>query len=206
MALLSTAAQSQQIADRVAAAERRTAGEIVVVVARRSAEYGRERALFSFTLSFAAALALYRFVPRLPEVWVLSLQAPLALGAWWLSGLAGVARRLVPAAAQVAAVSARAKQVFIECGVTETKQRSGVLLYLSEGERRVELLADRGIHDHVGAENWQRLVDQVVAAIRAGRAVDGVGAAIDFIGDSLARHFPPEADDVNELPDAPRRF
>jgi putative membrane protein len=102
-------------------------------------------------------------------------------------------------------VKARAEQLFIEEGVTETRERSGVLLYLSEAEHRVELLADRGIHERVGAETWQRLVDEVVIGIRAGHAMDGIVKAVDAIGASLAQHFPPSSDDVNELSNAPRR-
>ncbi|HVZ32240.1 MAG TPA: TPM domain-containing protein, partial [Polyangiaceae bacterium] len=167
---------------------------------------GRERALFSLGLTLCVALALYRFVPWLPEAWLLCIELPLAVCFWWLAGTSSVLRRIVPARVQLAAVGARAQQAFIEQGVTETRQRSGVLLFLSEAERRVELLADRGIHLHVGAESWQRLVNRVVADIRAGRAAQGVAAAIDSIGESLARHFPPEPDDINELADAPRHI
>jgi putative membrane protein len=205
MALLAAEAEAKQVAERVAAAERRSAGEIVVAVARRSAEYGRERAWFSALLTLCVALAAYRFLPQLPEAWVLCGQAPLALAAWWLSGWPGLLRRLVPRAAQHAAVHARAQQLFLELGVTETKQRSGVLLLLSEAERRVELLADRGIHERVGVELWQSLVQAVSAAIRDGKAAQGVGAAVDSIADVLAQHFPREADDTNELPDAVTR-
>jgi putative membrane protein len=205
MALLAAELEAKLVAERVAAAERRCAGEIVVAVARRSAEYGRERAWFSALLTLCGALAVYRFLPQVPEAWVLCGQAPLGLAAWWLSGLPALLRQLVPRAAQQAAVHARAQQLFLELGVTETKQRSGVLLLLSETERRVELLADRGIHQHVAGELWQSLVLAVGAAIRSGQAAQGVGAAVDAIGDVLAQHFPPEADDSNELPDAVTR-
>jgi putative membrane protein len=205
MALLIEGADSQRIAEHVAAAERRSAGEIVVAVARRSAEYGRERAWFALILTLCAALAAYRFVPQLPEVWLLCAQGPFALAAWWLSGLPGLLRRLVPRALQHGAVHARAEQLFLELGVTETRERSGVLLLLSESERRVELLADRGIHERVGSDVWQSLVQAVTRAIREGHPADGVCAAVDAIGDALAQHFPRAADDTNELSDAVQR-
>jgi len=205
MALLSEGADAQRVAERVAAAERRSAGEIVVAVARRSAEYGRERAWFTLVLTLCAALAAYRFVPQLPEVWLLCAQAPFALAAWWLSGWSGVLRQLVPRAVQHGAVHARAEQLFLELGVTETRERSGVLLLLSEAEHRVELLADRGIHERVGSEVWQALVQAVTRAIREGRPADGVCVAVDAIGDALAQHFPRAAGDTNELPDAVQR-
>jgi putative membrane protein len=124
---------------------------------------------------------------------------------WWLSGVAAVTRRLVSSQAQRAAVLARAEQSFLEQGVTETRDRSGVLLFLSEAERRVELLADRGIHERVGTEDWQMLVNDVVKAIREGRPGAGIAGAVDAIGARLAQHFPPRSDDVNELADEPRR-
>lgn len=193
------------VAERVTAAERTTAGEIVVVVADRSSDYAAERAAFSFTATLLVAVLIYLLAPAVPEIWVLTGQAPLVVLFWWLSGRPGLLRVLVRGAEQQGKVEARARQLFIEEGVTETRQRSGVLLYLSEMERRVQLLADRGIHERVGKEAWQKTVDVVVAAIHEGKARAGILNAVDAIGESLSRHFPREDDDINELSDAPRR-
>jgi putative membrane protein len=193
------------IGERVAAAERRTAGEIVVSLAQQSSNYARERLSFSFVLTLSAAVLVHVLIPSIPSTWVLCGQAPLVVLCFWLSDQPWLLRRLVPESVQQLAVSGRAKQLFLEHGVTETRERSGVLLYLSEAEHRIELLADRGIHERVGAEAWERTVNEVVAAIRGGRAAAGILSAVDSIGEVLARHFPPSADGVNELPDAPRR-
>jgi putative membrane protein len=205
VASLLSPSDTAKIAEHVAAAELGTAGEIVVVFAEQSGGYERQRAAASFTATLLIAVGLYTFVPAIPELYVLCGQAPLMLAFWWLSGLRPLTRLLVPTSVQQEAVRARSRQMFLDQGVTETRERSGVLVYLSEAERRVELLADRGIHEHVGAEDWQKLVDEVVGAIRKGRAADGVGAAVDAIGARLAQHFPPSPDDINELPDEPRR-
>jgi putative membrane protein len=202
--LLSEVEQAQ-VAEHVTLAERATAGEIVVVVAERSAGYERQRAAFSFVLTLAVAVGVYTFVHDVPAIWVLCGQAPLALFAWWLSGSPGLTRWLVPEEVRREAAAARAKQLFVEQGVTETRQRSGVLLYLSEVEHRVELVADRGIHERVGAELWQSTVAQVVEAIHRGRAAEGIIGAVDAIGACLAANFPPTPDDTNELSNAPRR-
>lgn len=206
MAHLLNPAEAARVAEHVARAERGTAGEIVVVLAERSAGYERQRVAVSFTATLLGALALYTFVPAVPELWVLCSEAPMMLLAWWLTGLPGVTRWIVPARLQHEAVLARAEQAFIEQGVTETRQRSGVLLFLSETEHRLELLADRGIHERVGSEVWQALVSDVVGAIQKGEAASGLTRAIDAIGARLAEHFPPASDDVNELSDAPRRL
>jgi putative membrane protein len=204
MALLDEAA-AKTIAEHVAAAERRTAGEIVVAVARRSDEYGRQRAVFCLLLTLLGALLVYHYLPQVPEPWVLGGQAPLAVGGWWLSGIPTLLRRLVARDAQHAAVRSRAQQLFLELGVTETKQRSGVLLLISEAEHRVELLADRGIHERVGGELWEALVQSVTAALVDGHAAQGICEAVDAVGDALAQHFPRSESDVNELPDAVTR-
>jgi putative membrane protein len=99
------------------------------------------------------------------------------------------------------AVSDRVKQLFLELGIIETRDRSGVLVYLSELERRVEILADRGIHEHVGNQAWQAMVDELVGAIKGGRAAEGLATIIGRIGQELAAKFPPRPDDTNELPD-----
>jgi putative membrane protein len=202
---LLSAAESSRVAEHVARAERGTAGEIVVVLAERSAGYERQRVAVSFTATLLTAIAVYTFAPIIPELWVLCGQAPIMLLVWWVSGLPALMRRLVPVGAQRDAVRARAEQSFLEQGVTETRERSGVLLFLSEAERRVELLADRGIHERVGTEDWQALVNAVVESIRTGQAGAGIASAVDAIGARLAQHFPPSPDDVNELPDEPRR-
>ncbi|MEY2931640.1 MAG: hypothetical protein RL033_2389 [Pseudomonadota bacterium] len=205
MALFAHQAEAERVAQRVAAAERGTAGEIVVAVARRSSDYGAERALFSLLWMLGWALAGYFWLPQVPELWLLYSELPLALLGWWLSGTPALSRRLVPRSTQHAAVQARAQQLFLQQGVTETQQRSGVLLFFSETERRMELIADRGIHERVGAEVWQALLTSVSSAIQGGHAADGVCAAVDAIGQALAKHFPAEPGDRNELPDAPAR-
>ena len=202
MALFAGQAEAERVAQRVAEAERGTAGEIVVAVARRSSDYGSQRALFSLIWTLGAALAGYFLLPQLPELWLLYAELPLALLGWWVSGTSPGLRLCVPLAAQQAAVHARAQQLFLEQGVTETRQRSGVLLFFSEAEHRLELIADRGIHERVGGEVWQSVVKAVSTAIHEGHAADGVCAAVDSIGQALAQHFPPEPDDQNELPDA----
>lgn len=198
-------AEAAQVAEHVARAERGTAGEIVVVLSACSAGYERERAAASFALTLLLAVVVYSVVPSIPALWILCGEAPAMVLAWWLTGWAPLLRALVPASVQAEAVKARAEQLFIEQGVTETRERSGVLLYLSETEHRVELLADRGIHERVGAETWTKLVASVVGEIRQGHAALGIIAAVDAIGVRLAQHFPPSPGDLNELSDAPRR-
>jgi putative membrane protein len=202
MARLLSESDEQQIAERIAGVERQTAGELVVIVAAQSSAYDRQRAFAAALATFLLALAVYLFVPHVPGAWVISGQAPVFVGLYALAGMPALLRLLVPDAVRELEVSARAKQLFIERGVTETRDRSGVLVFLSEAERRLEIVADKGVHERVGSEGWQRMLNDVVGAIRAGAAGRGVLGAVDAIGGVLREHFPPRPDDVNELPDA----
>ncbi|MET0410717.1 MAG: TPM domain-containing protein [Polyangiaceae bacterium] len=200
MSILNTADEAA-IQQRIGEIEQKTAGELLVVTAPRSSGYDRARAQASALVTFALAVLTYLFVPHIPGVWVLCGQAPLFVGLYWLAALPPITRALVAEGVQRQKVAARARQLFVEQGITETRDRSGVLVYLSEVEHRIEILADRGVHQRVGAEGWQRMVDGVVSAIQRGQAGQGVLAAIDAIGLVLTEHFPRRADDVNELSD-----
>ena len=82
-----------------------------------------------------------------------------------------------------------------------TTGRTGVLIFVSVAEQRVEIIADSGIDARVAKGTWQSIVDEFTTEIGAGRPVEGFEQAIKRIGQHLAEHFPPGAVDPNELPD-----
>jgi putative membrane protein len=88
---------------------------------------------------------------------------------------------------------------FYSSGLHRTREENGVLIYLSRLERRVVVLGDRNIHAKMG-DRWDEVRDRVIDGIRRGRARDGICAAVELCATMLAHHFPPRADDVNELP------
>jgi putative membrane protein len=199
MALLSSA-DRKRVEATIAEVERHTAGEVVVVVVPRCDDYALWRGAAAVGLSLFGAMVFYEFVWFAPGLWAFVGQIPLLLFFFWLLGLGPLARLVVPKHVRAACVSERAKQLFLDRGLTETRDRSGVLLLLSELEHRVEILADVGIHERVGVEGWRTHVSNVVAAMRDGRAADGVCTAVADVGAELAEAFPPRPDDANELP------
>jgi len=96
----------------------------------------------------------------------------------------------------------RAITVFSQLRVWDTERNSGVLIYVQLADRKVEIVADRGIHKKAGDEVWQRICAGMEQAFRRGEfergAVDGVVA----VGRVLSEHFPPLGHNPNELPDA----
>ncbi|MBK6846134.1 MAG: hypothetical protein IPG96_00830 [Proteobacteria bacterium] len=198
--------EARRVEEAVAAAEARTAGEIVVVVRPRSEGYEGARALLAGLWTLMAAAAAAAYLPwHVDPVWLVLAQLPALALAWSLAGWAPLLRTALPPGRAARAVHARALAAFAEHGVHRTRDRCGLLIFVSELERRVEILADEAIHQRVGASGWAQQVEQLVAAVRAGRPGDGLVAVIEQIGTILAEHFPRRADDTNELPDAPRQ-
>ncbi len=185
----------------MARAEASSAGELRVVVTPRSDDYAIPRSVVSLAIVVVGGYLVYETWPLLPSAWIFAGQALLAVLCWWGLGQSLLLRVIVPRATQAAAVDSKAKQLMLDLGVIETRDRSGVLILVSEAERRVQILADRGIHERVGSGGWEQHVGSVVDAVRRGKAADGLCQVIDGIGATLAEAFPPRPDDVNELPD-----
>jgi putative membrane protein len=201
MALLS-ASDAQRLEALIDFVETHTAAEIVVIEAAACGAWASLRAWLAGGLVLAASFALVRLFPALPASWLLVLQTLGALFAWWGASHPALLSRLIPDGAAAAAVDARARQLFAERGLYKTRARSGVLILISDLERCVSILADEGIHARLGAEEWRRDVDEIRAAIRAGRAADGLSGVIQQLGEKLADSFPRGEDDADELADS----
>lgn len=97
----------------------------------------------------------------------------------------------------------RAIELFGELGVWDTEHNSGVLIYLQLIDRRVEIVADRGIDARVGAAFWQAVCSRLESAFSEGQYEQGVLRALAEITEALAEHFPATVDNPDELPNAP---
>jgi uncharacterized membrane protein len=97
----------------------------------------------------------------------------------------------------------RALEVFGLLRVWDTEHNNGVLIYLLLADRKFEIVADRGIHRHVGNGGWEAIARQMERLFAERRYVDAVEHGVRAISDLLARHFPGGARDPNQLPNRP---
>lgn len=111
----------------------------------------------------------------------------------------------LPLGALVAGRGARERslELFKRLRVGDTDDRAGVLVYLLLADRRVEIVADRGIHARVGDTAWETICGAMQQEFAAGRFEAGVLSGLGSISDLLAAHFPAKGERPNELPDAP---
>lgn len=95
----------------------------------------------------------------------------------------------------------RAVEVFSQLGVWDTERNNGVLIYLLLADRRVEIVADRGINKIVGQQGWDLICREMEMAFKQGDFERGVIAGIQSIAAHLVRFYPASGANENELPD-----
>jgi uncharacterized membrane protein len=97
----------------------------------------------------------------------------------------------------------RALDIFSQLRIWDTADNNGVLIYLLLADRKVEIIADRGIDAKVGAAGWESICRMMEAEFRQGNFAAGVGSGIAAVSERLATYFPSASTAGNELPDAP---
>lgn len=194
-------AARQHLEAVVAEAERATGGEIVVAVVGACDEYGALGWRLGVALAALAFLGLGWFAPPLPWTGYLAAQAAALLAGHGIGRIEAIRRALLPAALVEQRVAQRARRCFAEQGLARTRGRTGILLFVALLERRVVVLADEGI-DRVldPGESWHQVVELAAGGLRAGRAVEGLEAAVRRCGEILARHLPAAATNPDEIP------
>jgi putative membrane protein len=183
--------------------EKSTSGELVCVVAPSSARY----VLFPLLWAALGALLLPVLNPILELMKVQDFAVTFTVQSLFFLGLAALFLftplkwKVIPGSVLVGNCHRAACEQFFMQKLHETKKRAGVLLFVSVGERYVELLADKGISDLVDAGEWGGIIDVFAGDIREGRVHDGFLKAINACKAILARHLPEVRNDVNELTD-----
>jgi putative membrane protein len=130
---------------------------------------------------------------------VLPAAAGAALG-WLVAQVPAVRRALAGQAVMELRVRRRAGVAFLGEEVFATRDRTGILLFLSLFEHRVVVLGDAGINARVEQAEWEGIVQTVVEGIHAGRPGPAVAAAVRECGALLARHgVVCRVDDTDEL-------
>ncbi len=95
-----------------------------------------------------------------------------------------------------------AERAFRRLGMTNTRERNGILFFVVPSRRRFVVLGDEGIHAKVGQEFWEHIAGAMSDRFRKGNFTEGLINGIFEVGERLAVHFPfDQLTDVNELPD-----
>lgn len=191
--------EQQAVANLIADLETRTDAEFVAVLARRSDDY------HYIPFLWAAVVALLIPLPALfTPFWLTTVD--ILLVQWTafvllslLFYIPALRIRLIPKSVRYWRAANMARRQFLENNLHHTLGETGVLLFVSEAERYVEIIADRGINQLVAQTEWQTLVDNFVAAVIAGKTHQGLVNCINGCGEILKQRVP-ATHERNELP------
>ena len=190
----------QRISAAIQAAEAKTSGEIVCVLARSSSDLTTLPILVAALAALALPWLLVA-ITTLSVQLILWLQLALFFGLVVLLCQPRVRISLLPPATRRAIAHRVAMEQFLLRRIGRTKGRTGVLVFVSLAERYARIVADEAIASRVAQSHWQDAIDALIDHMRAGRIADGFVEAIDRCGSVLATHFPRMVADQNELPD-----
>lgn len=189
----------KRIEEAIKKAEAGTSGEIVFTVANASARY-RHVTLQGALLGMAAVTATFLAIPVAHTPTTILWTEFLSFAAFYaLIPFLPWRRWIVSDQELDARVREAAFMQFYASGLYRTRESNGVEIYLSLFEHEVVVIGDRGIHEKMGEQHWQHVRDLIIEGIRNGDVCGGICAAVENCGKSLAQHFPPRPDDVNEL-------
>ena len=183
--------------------EARTNAEIVVAVRGRSGTYRHADYLFGAIVAFAGLL----FVLFSPFVfhtfWIpFDVIALFVAGASVSSRGDWIRRILTSKTFRAKAARTGAAAMFYEAGIANTSAENGLLIYLSLLERRMEVIADRGILKAVPPLKWNHAVFEL-KRIASDPNPDKLIKAMCELGALLAEHLPAVGENPNELADGP---
>ncbi len=189
----------QRIAQAIKAAERKTSGEIVTVIASESSPYMHIPFMWSALIALVVPWPFIHFTwMPVHYIWAIQLVVfAVLLGVLFYRPFRYA---LVPRSMKRERAHRRAVEQFLTQNLHTTDGRTGVLIFVSIAERYAEILADAGIHTKVPPSDWKDIVDQLTDCISNGRSADGFVGAIDAVGARLALHFPPGTIDPSRLP------
>lgn len=199
-ALLLTEAEQEKIKKAVREVEQATSGEIVPMIVSASYSYPRADLIGGFVFGLIAAIGI-ALVLRATDMWTFLavFAVTFMLGYQIVTRVASLKRLFVPGDEMDEEVEEAAMTSFFTNDLHHTRDRTGILFYISLFEHRVRVLADQGINAKVDPAVWQEVVEMIVGGIKSGNPADAICEAVLRCGELVKEHFPVRQDDTNEL-------
>ena len=194
-----SAEEHAQLVREIHNAEAGTAGEIYVVIAQSPDDFRLVPVLWAAIFALLLGWMLH-FATDFSVTLILSLQVLGFVGVAAVLSIASLRYRVVPPSLAADAAHRAALAQFMAHGVHLTSARTGVLIYVCMIPRRIEVVADTGIHAAINPQIWQKSVAEIAAGARSGRLSEGLVVAIRIVGAVLAQHCRRKAEDRDELP------
>ncbi len=194
-----TTEHKKEISAVIKEVETQSSGEFVVAILKKSDHYPAAHYRIALLSGGVAATLAYYLRPDI---------SPLSL-LWITFGMMGIGYLLghIPLIKRLAITKRekdeesyqKAIELFHNNNLTKTKLRTGVLIFISELERKVYILADYGIDTKTGNHYWQEQVRLLVTSIKEHNIVNGIKQVLENLNHVIKEQFPAQQDDINEL-------
>ncbi|MBK7650040.1 MAG: TPM domain-containing protein [Flammeovirgaceae bacterium] len=199
----------ERIKNAVKEAESKISGEIVPVFVEKSSHYtiaNYRAALIGAAAVFFLIIIFDRYTPNLavydPVLIFTLVMLGGFIGALKSHYINFVKRLMLSQSYMDQATRKRAENAFLQEEVFNTRQRTGIMIFISFFEHEVIVMADKGISEVVDQKEWDSMVRKIIDNVKQGKIVDGIEAAILRCGEILLeKGFVISPDDVNELKD-----
>ena len=206
----------EQINKTVKQAESKTSGEIATAFIKESYDYAIYEMIFAVICGFLYFMVMMFFVYEVETFikqmfWDYSNNYLLLFYGfstflvisifYFIANISMIDRLIVPKKVMKQKVKERAVRHFMESGVYNTRDRTGILIFISFLERRIELIADKGINEKIPQKKWNSIVENIIQGIKSDKVIEKLTESILECGELLEKHFPIKSDDTNELSD-----
>lgn len=209
---LFTKHELERISQAIHDAEIHTAGEVVPFVVERSDDYDEAELRAAIVFGLLPLITLDG-IRMFTDFWVplntveLTILVLVCMAIGWMAGkfVAPLKRLFAGRSLMDRRVAQRAAEAFVAEEVFKTRDRTGILIFISMLEHEVLVMGDTGIHAKVKAGDWQVVVNTIIAGIKSGRLAGGIIEGLHMCGDLLRRSgVAARPLDTNELPDTLR--
>ncbi|MGZ0715854.1 TPM domain-containing protein [Pseudomonas palleroniana] len=198
MALL-TEHEQRQVAQAIARVEKDTDAELVTVLAARADDYAYIPLLWASLIALVVPGVVHYLSGYLTMYTLLLAQWVTFIVLCLVFRLPKVTTRLIPRSVRHWRASNLARRQFLEQNLHHTLGSTGVLIFVSEAERYVEILVDEGISRHLDNSSWDGIVQAFTQQVKQGQTLAGFIACIEACGELLKVHVP-VTQTRNELP------
>jgi putative membrane protein len=198
MTLLSES-ELQQVAEAIERVERSTDAELVTVLAAQADDYHYIPLLWAGLIALLLPGALLFFSGWLGAWQLLLVQWATFIVLAVLFRMPALTSHLIPHSVRNWRACNLARRQFIELNLHHTEGDTGVLIFVSEAERYVEILVDRGISSRIDNAAWESVVACFTDRVKQGQVLEGFLGCIEASGALLAQHVP-KTHERNELP------
>ncbi len=198
MSLINTQEQ-QLLTDAIQRVENNTDAELVTVLARQADDYRYIPLLWASLIGLLVPGAINYYPEWLSPHQLILSQWVLFIGLALLFQIPALQYRLIPRQVRFWRASNLARRQFLEQNLHHTNGETGILIFVSEAERYVEILVDRGISSRIPDSYWESIVKQFTEQVRRGDVAKGFVECIEACGVELQRQIPATSK-KNELP------